>query len=459
MLLAVAAAPTGRVVGVEVRGIGRAGALEYRMLRSVCASIELLTPRLARRMEELGGDPPLTIEAPADGWIVLDAEEPHAVGAWLAPGAASGGAWTLQVLPTFLALGRRPADLLRDHLANEAYQLPRAPEIESRPVGDHESAYVRYAEGDLTNIAQVIDLGEGRAAMIVGAAEETEASELVDAAEHAAAWVRLGPGRWPYASEAAAQRGEKRLTQWLGSELAGWLPTEPAGDFFVVEGAGQRVGELQSVREAARRVSPSHRGGAVTRRHRPGERRLWFELDSRWAFDVGSRAFQVEERWTDHSGHAPLVASVIQRCTASGEPVQMEVRVADRSRRGTLQPTPHYVPDPLIDPFLSRFAQEGGDDPILVEYSTASPDGLCVAMLQRVEPQPGARDSAAAAVVLEVRDFRPWPVQYEFDAGGQLLEVRHIPGLRMVRSADRAADDGGGLLRSLRQWLHAGGRS
>jgi len=458
VLVGAAGLPNGRLFGVAVQGAGRAGPPEHRLLRSVCGSMEMVTPRLGRRPEELGGNPPILCAAPPHGWIVSDREE-ESPGFYLTSDAASGFAWGAQVLPTFLALGRTTADLAQDYVENQAYQVSPLPVPGMSRSGPNDSSVVQYVEDGQAVCARFIDLGNHRAAFVMGFASGEDLEALARICAEISGSVRVAPSaQWPYPVAAAEDLGPRRLGHFMADGAKALLSGGSGHEAFISEIAGSRVGRLESVREPARQGPSTHRGSQTQSHHRPGERRPVLEARSKWAMNAETLAFQVEEEIVLRSGSLPMTVSTSTRSAGGEGPLQVTVRVGERSRRGTLRPAPGFVPDPLIDPVRAAVAAAGGDDPLILQYISLSTERLSAAYLQRRRPAAGDDEGGDATHgMFEVRDFDPAPVRYDFDGDRRLLRMTFGLSGRRVRS-DGADSGEGDLINSIRRWVRPGAR-
>lgn len=422
---AAAALPNGRTLGVRLSGRDMPGHTAYNLVRSVCEAMTLEGPRCSRDARAAVENTGLICMPPRDGWIVTDAADPSPVLRLTASDAADAS-WHIEVLPTFLVEQRTIEGLLRDFLVSAMLETQPTGSIENMRVGDRTIVRDRQIHGDLIREVWVIDLGDQRAAFLVGTSAADGSDALVARMRGVIEGLQVDPARWPFDLGRAQRRGEEWLRRTQAQGVAGLFSNRTSPRRWVIEQAGVPVGDAQSAVNRSEEQAGMIRGEDAQRRF-DDRRRTVYDYRRKWAVEERGGAFQSVETIQDQRDGVPRRVQTDLRRNGGASPLAYQVTVDRRSTQVSFDPPANYLPDPLVGAAVERVARSARGDDVLfrvVTLSTQSLAGLYVA--------PGADEgamgldefgniSASARVVI---DCAPWTTWEFFDSAGELLGER-----------------------------------
>lgn len=445
---AAASLPDGRSLLVMLAGADPLTPSDLSMHRSVCASVSFRrSPAVdeSAKAEPMSG---LKCAVPRDG-VALAAGD----AIWPTPrftaGAESAFAWHVEVFPTFLAADRSVDRLLHDYLVMITYAVRPDIATSVSKAGERTTARAELRQQLRSMEVRFVDLGERRAALIVGYSDTANSASLGELCGKIAADMAVDAESWPFdvaAAETAAARGleERARRGWAERVRSLDLPLmwtrELGGQYFALErvrwaGAGGKDGWLRG----ESRLYCNPRGNGL-------------EGLRRWTIDPAARAFQFNEdiSMRVQGRRRPIRTKLLRE--KPGDPLRYEIQLDDQSYQAQFDPPPNYLPDPVIELTIGDVAVRDNASPALFRVVTLSDRDLC-SVYVRPAGDSVALNKDEAGAVIQIADFEPVPVIRWYGRNGVLTREEHgtQSRARRVRPQDRDESMPGWLRRYMKE--------
>ncbi len=382
---------------------------DMELLDDVCRTVRLSDERFQTEPAELSRRAGIQL-VPPDGarFAALELEE---VPGFFLYGQSSGAPWSLSVLRTWLADGRRPADLLADFAAEKWLDRDAAARVQTSRRGDGATvASLRHAEFGrvATDACAVLLLQQSptECALVLVHAGPAESQRAAEIAGRVIESIRLAPLA-PLKDVAAAES--------VGRELAGKLSQrgatprwgrEPVDLEYVSLNAAVARRRSVSRRAIGRNADGGYRGESEVRQAGVGrlEYASW-QIDGRAA----SFEYQCERLVRPLLGAEPIRALSRETRAREGDEIVRQIILED-GRRDSLKfaADAGYVCPP-VEPLIAGWVARGEAEAVLVRASTPLGAGSHTLLFIRL---PRANDRWRA---LALRDYDPRGVRLTFD--------------------------------------------
>lgn len=422
---AAAALPNGRTLGVRLSGRDVPGATAYNLVRGVCEAMTLDGPRCSRDSRAAVENTGLICAPPGDGWIVTDATDPSPALRLTASDAADTS-WHIEILPTFLLQDRTIDALLHDFLVSALLEAPPSGSITSLRIGDRPIVRHTQLHAELIREVWVVDLGEHRAAFVIGTTGAGRSEQIVAHMRAAIGALQVDPARWPFDLSGAQRRGEEWIRRTESEGVADLFSDRTSPRRWVIERAGVPDGDAQSAVRRSEEQPGMIRGEDAQRRF-DDQRRTVYDYRRKWAIEERGGEFQSVETIQDRRDGVLRRVQTDLRRTGGVSRLAYEVTVDRRSTQVAFDPPANYLPDPLVGAAVGQVARSGRGHDVLfrvVTLSSQSLAGLYVAP-GADEGMMGLQDWAnVASSARVVLDCAPWTSFEFFDSAGERLGER-----------------------------------
>src|SRR5205085_7859168 len=148
----------------------------------------------------------------------------------------------------------------------------------------------------------------------------------------------------------------------------------------------------------------------------------------RWTVEPDATAFQSTEVITVSIGTRRLHTTTTLSRASGFASLHYHVQENLNDVESTLSAASNYLPDPLIDPIVSRVARDPASGDALFSMVTLSDAGLA-SLYARPLAAPADRETDAVAMFLP--DYWPVPIKHQYDRHGFLRREEHEDGLAM----------------------------
>jgi hypothetical protein len=432
-------APDGTVYWAMMDSPNPITPAELRILQDVTASIEWRGPPIVEDPSSLWESLPFRFDVPAGArfWRVTDEGSAPLI---CSNDPGSEGAWHIEFLPTFLAPGREPAELVRDHLAWRS-QGKEPAEIEVRGTDSGTYARAEINRSDKSEPLQSVavrDLGERAAVMLKGIADEAGRGPLRRAEQNILRSLRRTGETEDLSAE--VDRGRRLIARVVREAGQQWSEQDREWWYLILDG-GKAIGFHHGVRRAGERageagfyVDDAHYYG-LSRITSVQARSLVFvprEGDGVTMTVRGRRRTEgMVSNWELSERHANGETALhIEWSDDTGTKVSRTARV-DSS----------FLADPFTDSAYFAVATEADPDEMVMVAASGHPlvhDVYWVKITPMIEGRSGnsvLRQSGLSVSV--VFDFDPEPDLWYFDPRGNVKEIRFGGRQSLVAVSER----------------------
>lgn len=421
----------GDQISVEYTPLGGLSPGDLELFEAVCRAVVLDDPAVEVDPEEAlvraGVQFPV-----AENWKIVGPDFPEIAGLYVQNHEGGIPVWALGVFRTWLAAGRRPADLLTSfaELYPPPFSPPAQPRQWSRPDGVTVAAIQRppFEEGrgqvasawvvakSPSEVVLIFALGDGRG----GPLADQAAAQLVKEIEFLTSYPSAGV-------EAAEANGRQLATLLRASGAARWWGAGEDTSYYYGEILGQRLLVISQREAVGGDPADGYRG--FDRYVVPGgadyQHRSW-EVDGR----ADAYGYRVESDF-DRRGRATSVRSQEFR-DAGGSSIRRTAGTGSRS--GVLQiPVGAAFVCPPVETLAQGWAGQQEEGQWLIEVSPLSGSTTTTQLLTPLGPDPDGRRQ-----VLVVEDYWPRGTILAFDSDLEMAWQRAPVGRFDCVTAEQA---------------------
>ncbi len=376
--------PRGHLLQVTYDPLIELRPADFEIMEEVCDSLRIDDPTLSGDAAEFMRSAGLEF-ALEDDWLVVGTHFEEVPGLYVGGTVNGLPAWSIAILRTWLAAGRRPRDLLAD-LAGREWLLWDTDALLSKQRRPDGAAVATLRHPEFGHTDERI-----QSAMVVAEA----------AAEAVIMFVYAGPGEAEVADEVArrlaaeieiaaldaipevdrAEEAGRVLTATLAAR--GPVPRwgrEPVQTVY----RGSRLGRTErlTVRREAVRRNPEL-GYSGTLRRRTGRRQR--EETIQWTVDGHAQSY----RWQADLYNGRNQLAIIEQRAKPSDPVRRQIIIDERERHArSFQPGPGFVPPP-VESIIEGWVARGEVTAAIVETSSILGLGTHTVLLRSLPPDDG----------------------------------------------------------------------
>lgn len=367
--IAAAGIPNGPAIVVEIFARSSESGPMRRTLRSVCESIEFVSPRLSRSLGELSGKAGFECVVPTGLWCVDGISDDHA-GIGFVADSGNIAPWSARAWRSFLAPPRTLADLVRDQAASNRMAIDVPREFGVTTLGTHSAANVVHAEFGRCTSVWAVDLGHGAVLMVRGTGPEALATDIDEACRKMAESAQRRTSADEFDVAAAQKAGEEAVAAVRRRGLRKPWGEGAKSIWYLYERCGEPTGyyHVQRERESSSRESgPARYGYSGTDEFQiryPG-----FSTQSVrtvWTVDDDAAEFSLEQTLSlESASDDEVLKSRYARASAEAA-LDVTASLGKRKRSAKIEVGKAFAADPVEDLVLREVGERGaGHDAII----------------------------------------------------------------------------------------------
>lgn len=415
----------GDQISVEYTPLGELAPGDLELFDAVCRAVAVDDAGLNMRpegvLERTGMQFPIE-----ENWTIIGPDFPDVLGLYVQSNDGDGiPVWGLGLFRTWLAPGRRPADLLRSLV-----ELDWPPELaamvepeESTRADGALIATVNRPTSDGADArlvaAWVLAESSSAAAMILVLADQRAAPTANQAAARLVEELAFSASYPPDGVEAADKRGRELVSLLRERGPAPWWGDGESSQYYFGELAGEIFGQIldqpvlvQSKREAV--------PGDSARGYEGSDFYLFAEPSGdqrrRWTIDAHAREYTYSKEISPPHGNRPPVVRMRESREAGDSMIQRTVMLeARRRRRFEIPVGPAFVPPPIQTLAQGWIAQQGSGT-WLIEVSALAGSTTTTQLVTSLGP-----DDDGQRRVLLVDDYWPRGMILTFDTDLEMV--------------------------------------